>query len=89
MRHVATRIGLAAVATRVLAPASALVLGLAAPAAVRRAMGPDRTLGIRISADEYLAGGLTLDDMTDIVRRLVDAVQVDFVNVSHSAYHGS
>ncbi len=57
--------------------------------AVRRAMGPDRTLGIRISADEFLDGGLTLDDMTDIVRRLVDTVQVDFVNVSHSAYHGS
>ncbi len=58
-------------------------------AAVRRAIGPDGTLGIRVSADEFLPGGLTLDDMTDIVRRLVDAVPVDFVNVSHSAYHGS
>ena len=57
--------------------------------AVRRRLGPDRTLGIRISAHEFLPGGLTLDDMTDIVRRLVEAVQVDFVNVSHSAYHGS
>ena len=56
---------------------------------MRRAVGPDRTLGIRVSADEFLLGGLTLDDMTDIVRRLVDAVQVDFVDVSHSAYHGS
>lgn len=57
--------------------------------AVRAQLGPDRTLGIRISADEYLPGGLTLSDMTRIVRQLVDAVQVDFVNVSHSAYHGS
>lgn len=57
--------------------------------AVRQRIGADRTLGIRISADEYLPGGLTLDDMTGIVRHLVDAVQVDFVNVSHSAYHGS
>jgi len=57
--------------------------------AVRTALGPDRTLGIRISADEYLPGGLTLDDMTGVVRRLAEAVHVDFVNVSHSAYHGS
>ncbi len=70
-------------------PENRLRFALETLAAVRRAMGPDRTLGIRISADEYLAGGLTLDDMTDIVRRLGDAVQVDFVNVSHSAYHGS
>lgn len=57
--------------------------------AVRARLGPDRTLGIRISADEYLPGGLSLKDMTGIVRKLADAVQVDFVNVSHSAYHGS
>lgn len=57
--------------------------------AVREALGPERTLGIRISADEFLPGGLTLRDMTGIVRRLVEAVPVDFVNVSHSAYHGS
>lgn len=57
--------------------------------AVRAQLGPDRTLGIRISADEYLPGGLSLDDMTRIVRQLAEAVQVDFVNVSHSAYHGS
>ncbi|KMK64907.1 FAD-dependent oxidoreductase [Puniceibacterium sp. IMCC21224] len=57
--------------------------------AVRARIGRERTLGIRISADEYLPGGLTLDDMTAIVTQLVTAVQVDFVNVSHSAYHGS
>jgi len=56
---------------------------------MRARLGPDKTLGIRISADEYLPGGLTLDDMTGIVRLLVQQVQVDFVNVSHSAYHGS
>ena len=70
-------------------PENRMRFALETLAAVRRAMGPDRTLGIRISADEFLPGGLALDDMTDIVRRLVDAVQVDFVNVSHSAYHGS
>lgn len=57
-------------------------------AAVRRAVG-DATLGIRISADEFLPGGLTPDIMGDVVRRLCSETQVDFVNVSHSAYHGS
>lgn len=55
---------------------------------VREAVG-DATLGIRISADEFLPGGLTLQDMTRIVRALCEAARVDFVNVSHSAYHGS
>ncbi len=70
-------------------PENRLRFPLAVLRAVRDRLGPDRTLGIRISADEYLPGGLRLDDMTGIVRQLVDAVQVDFVNVSHSAYHGS
>ena len=58
-------------------------------AAVRERIGPDQTLGIRISADEFLPGGLGLEDMCVIVRDLVAGCQVDFVNVSHSAYHGS
>ena len=57
--------------------------------AVRTRLGPDRTVGIRVSADEFMPGGLTLDEMCGFVRDLVSAVQVDFVNVSHSAYHGS
>ncbi|MBO6759192.1 MAG: NAD-binding protein [Roseibium sp.] len=57
--------------------------------AVRARMGDDRTLGIRVSADEFLPGGLTLEDMCRIIRTLADSIKVDFVNVSHSAYHGS
>ena len=57
--------------------------------AVREVAGPERVMGIRISADEFLQGGLTLNDMCDVVVRLATAVQIDFVNVSHSAYHGS
>ncbi len=57
--------------------------------AVREIAGQGRTMGIRISADEFLQGGLTLDDMCDVVVRLATAVQIDFVNISHSAYHGS
>ncbi len=57
--------------------------------AVRDRIGPDRTLGLRISADEFMEDGLALDEMCLVVRRLVAETQVDFVNVSHSAYHGS
>ncbi len=57
--------------------------------AVRDSVGPDVCLGIRISADEYADGGLTLADMERIVPAIADQVELDFVNVSHSAYHGS
>lgn len=58
-------------------------------AAVRDAVGDRAALGIRISADEFLEGGLTLADMQRIVPALLAGTRVDFVNVSHSAYHGS
>ncbi len=57
--------------------------------AVRDAVGDRAAVGIRISADEFLPGGLTLADMQRITPALCDVAQVDFVNVSHSAYHGS
>ncbi len=57
--------------------------------AVRDEVGPDVCMGIRISADEYAPSGLTLADMERIVPSIVEQVATDFVNVSHSAYHGS
>jgi 2,4-dienoyl-CoA reductase-like NADH-dependent reductase (Old Yellow Enzyme family) len=57
--------------------------------AVRAAVGEGVALGIRISADEFLDGGLDLAAMQRITPKLCDAARVDFVNVSHSAYHGS
>jgi 2,4-dienoyl-CoA reductase-like NADH-dependent reductase (Old Yellow Enzyme family) len=57
--------------------------------AVREAVGTQVAVGIRISADEFLDGGLRLADMQSIVAKLCTAVPLDFVNVSHSAYHGS
>lgn len=57
--------------------------------AVRDEIGPDVCMGIRVSADEYAPGGLTLSDMQRIVPVIADQVPIDFVNVSHSAYHGS
>lgn len=58
-------------------------------AAVRAAVGNRVSLGIRISADEFIQGGLNIDDMCEIVPRLLQSTPVDFVNVSHSAYQGS
>ena len=46
-------------------------------------------LGIRISADEFLEGGLDVEDMAPITRTLVEDHGLDFVNVSHSAYVGA
>ena len=57
--------------------------------AVRAAVGADFCMGIRISAEEYVEGGLALADMCDIAVRIAAAVKLDFVNVSHSAYHAS
>lgn len=57
--------------------------------AVRAAVGDSVALGLRVSADEFLAGGLTLPDMQRIIPDLCRLARVDFVNVSHSAYHGS
>lgn len=46
-------------------------------------------VGIRISADEFLPGGLEPDHMVDVVGRLLDEFPIAFVHVSHSAYVGA
>ncbi|MEI4485766.1 FAD-dependent oxidoreductase [Frigidibacter sp. MR17.14] len=51
-------------------------------AAVRARIGPDVPLGIRISADELVPGGLGIAEMTAITRWLVAAGTLDFVDVS-------
>jgi mycofactocin system FadH/OYE family oxidoreductase 2 len=50
--------------------------------AVRAAVGRDYTLGIRLSADELVPGGLTLDETRAIVRRLEATGHLDFMDVS-------
>jgi 2,4-dienoyl-CoA reductase-like NADH-dependent reductase (Old Yellow Enzyme family) len=50
--------------------------------AVRGRVGPDVPLGMRLSGDETVAGGLTLADMCVIVPRLVAAAALDYVDVS-------
>ncbi len=50
--------------------------------AVRRAVGSDFVLGLRLSADEFVPGGLTTDDTQEIARRLVASGQLDYLSVS-------
>ena len=57
--------------------------------AVRAAVGPDVTVGIRFSGDEFIEGGLALADSLSMLPKILAAVPLDFVNVSHSAYHMS
>ena len=62
---------------------------LAVLTAVRDAVGPDVCMGVRVSGEEYIEDGLHLDEMCRQMTRIAARVQLDFVNTSHSAYHGS
>lgn len=50
--------------------------------AVRRAVGPDVTVGLRISAHEDDEGGLDAGAVLDICRTLADAGLVDYINTT-------
>ncbi|MET7640743.1 FAD-dependent oxidoreductase [Streptomyces sp. NPDC005438] len=54
-----------------------------------RDQAPELPLGVRVSADEFLAGGLRPPDVLEIVGRLREDFPLAYVHVSHSAYHGS
>ncbi|GGG76384.1 oxidoreductase [Salipiger pallidus] len=51
-------------------------------AAVRAEIGPDVPLGIRVSGDELVPGGLTVEDMEEICTLLVEAGDLDYIDVS-------
>lgn len=51
---------------------------------VRDAVGPDYTVGIRISGDQFRTGGLALDDMKRIVKTITAEGKLDYINVSYS-----
>jgi len=52
---------------------------------IRMVVGPDFPIIFRLSADEYVEGGLTLEDNKLIVRRL-EAAGVDAISVSSGIY---
>lgn len=51
-------------------------------AAIRNATGTVYPVGVRLSADEYLPGGLTLDESLEIARRLDASGLVDYLDIS-------
>ena len=50
---------------------------------------PSFPIGLRVSADEFLEGGLNPAAMIEIVGKLRQEFPLAYVHVSHSAYHGS
>ncbi len=53
--------------------------------AIRQAVGKDFVLGIRISGDELVPGGMTIDDMGPVARMLEESGDLDFIDVSQSS----
>ena len=50
--------------------------------ATRESLGPGLALGIRLCTDELVDGGLTLDEVVEIARRLDALGVLDFINTS-------
>ncbi|MCP4752866.1 MAG: mycofactocin system FadH/OYE family oxidoreductase 2 [Proteobacteria bacterium] len=56
--------------------------------AVRTAVGPDFTLGLRLNADEmHPKGGITHEMAKEIARRLESTGQIDFFDISLGTFH--
>jgi mycofactocin system FadH/OYE family oxidoreductase 2 len=56
--------------------------------AVRKAVGPDFTLGVRLNADEmHPRGGLTHDDAKQVAVRLEASGQLDFLDLSLGTFY--
>ncbi|MFD1507198.1 FAD-dependent oxidoreductase [Georgenia yuyongxinii] len=70
-------------------PASRLRLALEVLRTVHDVVAGRVALGVRLSADEFLPGGLGPEEMVDIIRRLLGEVPLDFLHVSHAAYIGT
>ncbi len=56
-------------------------------AAVRKTVGADYTLGIRLCGDEMVPGGLTLEDAKEIARQFEADGQIDFVDLSLATFY--
>ena len=55
--------------------------------AVRRTVGADYTLGIRLCADEMVQGGLTLEDTREMALRFEAAKNIDFIDLSLATFY--
>ena len=53
---------------------------------VRSRVGREFVVGMRISGDEFVSGGLDLEQMKEVARRLSGEGPLDYLNVSNSTY---
>ena len=53
---------------------------------IRRVNGDEFPFGVRISADEFVEGGLTLDDTSQVAKILEETGKVDLISVSCANY---
>ncbi len=51
-------------------------------AAVRKAIGPGLTLGVRLCGDELIEGGTTIDEAVEVARMVEASGHVDYINTS-------
>ena len=70
-------------------PRARLRLAAEVLGAVVESVGGRASVGLRLSADEFLPGGLTPDDVVQAVEWLLEDQPLDFLHVSHSAYVGT
>ncbi len=51
-------------------------------AAVREALGPTKTLGVRLCGDEFIEGGTTIEEAVEVAKIVEATRQVDYINTS-------
>ena len=54
---------------------------------IRKRTGKDWAVGIRLTLDEFIPGGLSNDDAIETVRIISSQCDIDFVNVTAAGYH--
>ena len=59
--------------------------GLELLAAVRKVVGPDFPIGYRMTAEEYIEGGLTVQETAEFAKMLADA-GIDLIDISGGIY---
>ncbi len=54
---------------------------------VRKAVGSDFTVGVRLSVDEKFWGGISLEDSCQVVKKIEESTTIDFINVDIGTYY--
>jgi mycofactocin system FadH/OYE family oxidoreductase 2 len=54
---------------------------------VRRRVGPDFVVGVRISLSDFIPGGLEVEDAVRVAQELEASGRIDYVNVTAAGYH--